>query len=476
MKTVKTMKNLMQPTLLVLALAAAFPAAAESTDELAKELRALRSRVTELEQQVQAGPGMTSDEKSEFNRIATKTEAIQDGLADKGLAGLKVSGYIEPAFVYNKRQDRAGFQFLNKASSYTYDTSYMGAAVLDLLKETDNGTLWHLSLAPNRATGGVVDGVSIVQEASVSVPLDSGMRLLAGQVPDWSGYEYLQPTLNPFTSHNLLFDFTLPTAYTGAGLEIKDGPWWIRTMLGNVNAAARQSQEKSPSWAFRADYAKGEFSGWGFASLIGKAPRFYTDTSSESAGYYKDTSGNVQPLVDVDGDPLMVEVSTDGQAADLAVMLEVDGWFTRGDWTFGGQVSYGQQKNAAIALDADGKRQKAQWAGVSGMVGYSLTPRLQLLARADYLKNDKNGGGLFTYNYADGVNGIGPGNGATDDPQRGANRFAITLGTKFLFNPSTTFKAEYRFDGADRAVFEDVGSGTHKKNNQMVAASMVVAF
>jgi hypothetical protein len=33
-----------------------------------------------------------------------------------------------------------------------------------------------------------------VHEASVSVPLgDLQTRFIAGQMPDWSGYEYLQP-------------------------------------------------------------------------------------------------------------------------------------------------------------------------------------------------------------------------------------------------------------------------------------------
>ena len=43
-------------TLLWLALAASFPAAAQSNDELLKELRALRDRVTELEKKLQAAP------------------------------------------------------------------------------------------------------------------------------------------------------------------------------------------------------------------------------------------------------------------------------------------------------------------------------------------------------------------------------------------------------------------------------------
>ncbi|NDY90507.1 DUF3138 family protein [Ideonella livida] len=441
--------KLLQPTVLALALVAAFPAAAQGMPDVNAEIKALRTRLAELEKKV----GMTPEQQAEFNRIAAKTEAMQDTFTDKGFAGLKISGYIEPVFVWNQRQNRAGFQFLNNpasgpAGAYSYDTSYMGAAVLDLTKETESGTIWKLTLAPNRSAGTVVDGGNIVQEASVSVPMsDSQTRLIAGQLPDWSGYEYQQPTLNPFTSHNLLFDFTLPTTYTGAGMDIKEGKWWIRTALANVNATIRANGEKAPAWAFRADYAKGEFSGWGFASLIGKAPRFYDDATTGETGLQ--TTSNV-------------------------VMMELDGWYTRGDLTLGGQVSWGKQKEAAISLAADGSFQDAEWAGISGMVGYSLDPRLQLLARADYIRNDKHGGGLFTYNYADGYNGLGP--DAAGDAQKGANRWAVTLGTKYLVNTSTTFKAEVRMDGASLAVFEDVKTGTFKKTNTQFATSLLVAF
>ena len=83
----------------------------------------------------------------------------------------------------------------------------------------EGGTRWRLTLAPNRGVGSVFDSDSRspVHEASVSVPLtDLQTRLIAGQIPDWSGYEYLQPTLNKLITHNLLFDTMAPTNYTGA--------------------------------------------------------------------------------------------------------------------------------------------------------------------------------------------------------------------------------------------------------------------
>ena len=81
--------------------------------------------------------------------------------------------------------------------------------------------------------------------------------------------------------------------------------------------------------------------------------------------------------------------------------------------------------------------------------------------------------GEFVYGN-DGRNGIGP--DLAGDLNRGANRYALALGLKYAYDLSTTFKIEYRLDGADRAVFEDVNDGSFKKNNSLLAASIVVAF
>ncbi len=224
----------------------AFGAFAQSPADLLREIQALKDRVAELEGKKPAGApasaqwGMTPEQSAEFNRIAVKTEAMEDARDASGLKLLKIAGYMDPTFIYNKRQNRAGFQFLNAVSDdlYNYDNSYFGAAVIDFQKETDSGTKWRLTLAPNRGVGSVFDGQSIVHEASVSVPLtDLQTRFIAGQLPDWSGYEYLQPTLNKLITHNLLFDFTLPTAYTGAGMEVTSGKWIIKGMLANMNAS-----------------------------------------------------------------------------------------------------------------------------------------------------------------------------------------------------------------------------------------------
>jgi hypothetical protein len=456
---------------LTVAIAAAFPGAAfaQSNAEVLSELRALRERVADLEKKLSAaeaarpagaaaGPqwGMTPEQVADFNRIATKAEATEDAREASGLRGLKFSGYIDPAFIYNKNQNRAGFQFLNKVETdgYNYDNSYFGAASLDLQKEMDGGTKWRLTLVPNRGTGSVFDANSIVHEASVSVPLGNlQTRLIAGQIPDWSGYEYLPATQNKLITHNLLFDFTLPSAYTGAGMEITRGKWIVKGMLANLNSSKRQAGEKVPVVTYRVDYSRGEYQGFGFAGVHGKATNFRAADSTTAT-------------------------------ADTAVNLfELDGYFIRGDWTVQGQVSVGQQKSAGVTADPiTGELRDAKWWGLSALAAYKLSPRLEGIVRADYINNKKNGGGLLGYNFEDARNGIGPdanlgcATAWVDGCDIGANRTALSFGLSYAFNPNTTMKAEYRLDRASQAVFVDVRDGSFKKTNHLFGTSVVVAF
>ncbi|MBG6082497.1 DUF3138 family protein [Rubrivivax gelatinosus] len=460
-------------TALVLAIGAAFPAAAQSNEDLLKELRALRDRVTELEKKLAAQPaaapapqagqwGMTPEQAQELARIGTKTEALQDNFEAQGFKGLKITGQIDPTWIYNRRANDASFVLLNREDGrYTYDNSYFGMAVLDILKETESGTIWHLTLAPERGTGALINGGSIIHEASVAIPLeDLQTRLWVGQIPDWTGYEITLPAGNKLVTHNLLFDFMAPTAYTGAVYMTTVGKWQLKGGLANVNTARNSSGNKTPSLIFRADYAKGEFSGFGFSGLHGKLHNYATyDTDADGNAVFSDQGRNT-----------------------LATLLEADAYFVRGDLSLFGQLSYGQQKKAAIYRE-NGLRD-ARWWGLSTTAAYKLTPRLEGVVRADYVYNRKNGGGLLGYSSDDGANGIGRGLALdadgnvvlAGDPSKGANRYALTVGANYRYDENTLFKLEYRYDGATQAVFEDLKDGGYSKNNHLLGASVVVSF
>ena len=446
-------------TTVALALAGAFQTqAADPAIDANKELQALKARVAELERAraAAAQPGMTPEQLQDFNRIAVKTEAMEDARDESGLKGLKISGYADVNYVYNVNKERGTFQFLvpNDQEAYAYDNSYFGSIALDIQKETDNGTKYRLTLVPKRSIGDFFGYGSIVHEATVSIPWGADKRFFAGMIPDWSGYEYVAPTQNKLITHNLLFDFTLPLGYTGMGLEFPLGDIAMKAALVNVNTGIRNVGENVPTLVFRGDYEVSEFLGFGFAGLVGPKTNFRAD----------DEVGNP-----VSGDPYDTKDT-------MAATVEADFWYLRGDLALNGQVSYGQQKSAAITADpVTGDLRDAQWYGASVYLGYNMTPRLTGILRADYLYNEKNGGGLFDWTFADGGNGLGPDqNGG--DPEKGASKYAITAGLHYAINENASFKAEYRYDGATQNVFQKNSDGSFVKSNSLVSTGVVVFF
>jgi opacity protein-like surface antigen len=407
-----------------------------------------------------ATEGMTPEQLQDFNRIAIKTEALEDSRDAAGFKGLKISGYMDPTYIYNVNKRRGTFQFIVPATGdnyYSYDNSYFGTVSLDFQKETENGTKFHLNLIPKRGTGDFNDS-SIVNEASVWIPLGGNdTKLFAGQLPDWSGYEYQAPTQNKLITHNLLFDFTLPYAYTGVGLELVRGKLDLKLMVANFNQSIRQVGESIPMFVFRGDYSNTEYWGFGFAG---------------AAGYKNNLRAK----------PDGVDPALDGKDS-LYTTVEVDGWYTRGDLTFNGHVVYGAQKKAAITANPDtGALRDSQWMGVSVLAAYKLTQRAEGTLRADYLSNRKNGGGLLDWTGADGINGLGPDQNGGDQ-EKGADKYAITVGLSYALNSNVTLKAEYRYDGATQNVFANkdalTGTGTdpkYLKSNSLVATSMVFFF
>lgn len=437
---------------------------AKKLEQLQTLVERMQARIDELEagQKRLDGAssqwGMTPEQARDLSRVVVKAAGTEDALEAQGFRGLKVSGYIDPTYVATRNGHRRGFQFLDATANgeYAIDNGSFGTAQIDFLKETDGGAKWHLTLMPNRGASGLtIDGQSIVQEASLSMPLgDKQTRLIAGQIPDWSGHEYAQATQNRLVSHNLMFDFTIPTVYTGLGVELVRDEWTIKSMLANVNSSKRAAGEHAPALVWRVDRYNGEFSGIGAAGLHGKL-------------------SNWRALLDETGNPVTGEpYATRDTAAHL---VEIDGWYTRGDWSFTGQIGIGQQSQAAVTADpTTGELRTARWWGVSAMAAYKLTPQWELIARADHLNNAAHGGGLLGWAFPDDRNGIGP--DPAGDPERGAIRQALSLGTRYQHDANILFKAEYRLDQADLPVFRDVQSGRYRSTNVMLGAALVMGF
>ena len=469
------------PKLSVLAVALAFSSvvslpvyADESPEQMKQRIEQLEGQVKHLQELVEQtmakvnqaaeAASASADQQSQIDRLAVKVDAMDDAQESSGFKDLKISGMVDPTFIYNQAQDSSGFNFLNNFdgrdsnNAYAYDNSYFGQAMLEVDKGFEGGTQMKLVIAPHKSAQSAYNLGSIIHEASISVPTtDQNTLFIGGVMPDWSGYEYYFGSQNPLITHNLLFDFGAASYYTGAGMELIRGDWDVKAMLANLNMNSQQTRSSDTVLTYRGDYWVSEYTGVGFSGINGKA------------------------------------------YGDRLDMFEVDGYYTRGDWNWQWQVGAGRWKNEAYDGDA-------KWAGASTLLSFNFTPRLTGIARLDYLKNDKNGGGTIGTYYGDcldasgiavscddssstGItagdyrNGFGPTaadaiayDAGTITTLKGANRSALSLGLDYLFTENVKFKAEYRFDHADRPVFYFVKDGNYKKNNQLFGVSTVVSF
>jgi hypothetical protein len=412
--------------LLVVALASALPwmsAYAQSPADLQKEIELLKGQLKVLSEKIEAMSARAEPAAitQQVTRLEQKIDLAEEDAIKSGLKGLKFKGTMEVAYLNDSTAPTAGFDKSLGNGGY-------GAAMLELSKEPDAGIGWTLRLIPLNSAG------TIVHEASVAVPLgDGGTKLIAGLTPDWSGYEYSMGHQNPLITNNLLYS-NAATNYAGAGLSFDLGGGFTgKWMVGQIDGAISR---KSPGFAYRGDYSMGEYSGIGFSGI-----------------HMRTYDANLNA----------------GTNADL---MEVDGYYTRGDWSLQGQLSMG--KAIGGALDESGGDGK--WWGVSGFAGYKVTPRLQAIARLDFVNNRSNGGGV----YYDGAGGYGP--ERTDelgtpnaDTSIGTNRYALSLGTNYAVNANTAWKAELRTDTSSGYNFLDA-DGSYKKHKTTLGTSIVVSF
>ncbi|MBI3713542.1 MAG: DUF3138 family protein [Burkholderiales bacterium] len=449
------------------------PVTKNNHTEIAQELSRMQQRIQELEAVIREkeSQGMTPEQERELNRLSVLADAQVDNNAAMGIKGLKISGYIDPTYIATRNQNRAGFQFLNSSTTpagapeFAFDNGAFGSAMLDFQKEMDSGTKFRLTLMPNRVgAGNTIDGKSIVHEASIWMPIKEldGTRLLAGQIPSWEGYEFLESYRNKLISHNLLFDLTIPASFTGFGVEKALTPkYTIKTMLANVNASKKPNGEKSPALVFRADYFDyaQEFTYFALVGMVGKLTNYRAAANPDGSKQLNPISG----------------LAYDARDA-LVTTLELEGGYTRGDWSFAGQVSIGAQKHAAITADAvTGNLRDSRWWGASGTIGYKLTPQLEGLVRLDYFNNKKNGGGTYGgWNFPDSRTGLGP--DPSGNQEFGTNRSEITFGLRYNYNLNTMFKLEYRYDKASLPVFLNVHNNRYVRDNQMLGAAMILSF
>jgi len=456
----------------------AFPltAQAQSNAELKKEIDALKAQIEDLRRMVTAkpaapatppapAPAANAVDPAEFNRVRVKVEAMEDTQEAMGFKGLKVSGFVDPTYIYNQRSGRGSFLFLNPQDGTTndltsdgwgYDNSNFGGVSIKLEKELEGGIKAMMALRPYK-----FGSTTWVEEAMLTVPLGGGRNIIAGKSISWNGYEYVNSPDMKNVTHNLLYDFAGVNQVTGAGFTTKMGKIDIKAMVGNLNADRDLPGDRNRGLHWRFDYARGEFSGWGASGM----------------------HGNI--------------------AGTRFNYLDLDFWYTRGDLTLNGMVETSAHKNQAYSGDA-------AHVGVSGLAAYKFAPGWEMVARADWLDDSKNGGSKGLVDTATGEicpggladlandptgltpigtcgdyrNGFGPGavfDAASGtwwiaDPTRGARRSALTLGLNYQYHSNAVLKFEYRLDRSNLNSFFDFGDNSFKNSNSTFGVQTVVKF
>ncbi|MCY7307583.1 MAG: DUF3138 family protein [Rhodoferax sp.] len=417
---------------LVVALAAALPwigAQAQSNADLLRQIEALKAQLEALTAKVEAVSKQAGGvNPQEFNRLVQKVDLVEENSIASGFKGLKFKGVIEAAYIRDRLQlDAAGAA--RETQRFSTGNGNFGTGMFEISKEVDDGVSWLLRLTPGLGKD------NIVHEANVSIPIgNSGTKLNAGLTQDYQGYEYSFAHQNPLLTHNLLWGYAGPAAYEGVGMSYAMGKLAAKWMFGNIDG---QKSGKAPGIAYRADYTVSEFTYVGFAGVHSRTTRQYD-------------------------------------------LIEVDAGFNRGDWVLNGQLNYGRERGAAF------NGGEARWWGASALAGYKITPTLQFLTRFDYISNRRNGGGIYVEGPGFGALGVGnttsgfgpelDNTGAVIDPNRGANRYALSVGVNYAINANAAWKTEVRMDRSSGFNFLDPKTGLFKRSNVLVGTGIVVSF
>ena len=476
-------KPVIKPLIAALALALPCVAFAQVDNaELLRELQELKAKVKALEDKINVMPSASApaadtaaapvaDERldqtvTDVNKVKLKVEQMETAHEESGFAGIKISGYADPTYIFNQRRRTNSFVFLNNFGGsadangdnvYAYDNSFFGSIFLKFEKEFESGAKSVIEIMPKKGYDDANN--NIINQAIFSYPIKPNLKLFAGQVGSWQGYEYQAATLRKNITYNLLYDYAEFTYMTGAGLEFStEGKLSGKAMIGNPAALARNYSDRSTAIHGRLDYALNDNAGVGGTIYRGKL------------------------------------------IGNNLTNVQADFYHNKGDWSFAGQLDYGKWDKAA------NNGGNAEWIGVSALAGYKFTPRMEGVLRADYIKNSKNGGGMpgsvtretlvQTDTNGDGViddlddpaisvfndpfSGFGPevdtSTGLLSNDSKGANRYALTATFNYLLSSNVTLRAEYRLDGSSLRTFLNTKDGSYSKTNNLLGLQLVFFF
>ncbi|RQH05299.1 DUF3138 family protein [Paraburkholderia dinghuensis] len=428
--------------------------------------------------------------KQQMANQQLKVDSLTDAANTGPLAGLSITGYIDPTYIYNRAQNTSSFLFANHSTDYNYFNSTFGDLYLDIKKTFGVGPMApsaEVSIMPNRGNGinlltnhkGEI-GNNILNTAIITVPVTATGTFVAGLMPSFGGYEVQQSNQMLTLTHNLLYDFSDPGSYVGVGWNwAPSGNWAYKFMIANEQYRTYGAQtqvgtnalgdpitvsNRIPTFTARVDYT------WSSALDIG---------GSFNIGRQTLASGT-NPLT---GGPGFGPGSFATSSGGYFLFGQMDATYTLADLQYNAQIDYGQQQRAAF------NGGNAQWYGLSLLAHrkFSLPSvgPMGVTARYDVLVNTKNGGGgggiALNGNGMDTSNGFGIGadcfvNSSTFGTEcKGATRQDVALDLLFFPTQQIQVKVEYRHDWATQKVFLR-SDGSYSKNNDLLGTQFIYSF
>lgn len=366
--------------------------------------------------------------QQQVDALTKKVDALEKKSSSNPLEGLTISGYIDPTYIYNEDQNISSFFFLNKNAGYRYYQSTFGDVYLDINKKFAGGSSVDIQIMPSRGYGQVSGNNNVINAAQLTVPVNDKLSFIAGQIPAWDGYEVETSPQMLTVTHNLLYDFSEPGFFTGAGGVYTSGPYTVQALLANTWNTTYNKSFKEPTLEYRFSVAPSSALSFGLYGTVGKFPITATTNSTR---FFND----------------------------------FDGTYTTGPWTFNWQFDYGSQTKAA----ANGGT--TTWYGTSLLGNYRFTKLVGATLRYDYLNDKKNGGHIV----GDPLDGF-----ITDptNPNAGTERQALTAALLLYPWKQVIVKFEARHDWANINAFADNSTtpNTFKKSNNTLAAQVVYSF
>jgi len=423
-----------------------------------------------------------ADLKHQIAGQATQVEALQTAATSGPLAGLSITGYLDPTYIYNRDANSASFLFLNHEPVSNYFNSTFGDVYLDIKKTFGTGPMApsaEITLMPNRGNGITLlqnsngsTAADIINTAVVTVPVTGATTLVAGLIPSFGGYDAQQSNQINTITHNLLYDFSDPGSYVGAGFNYaadKSRFAW-KFFVGNeqyrtygavvqtgtaINGAPMTQSNRIPTVTGRVDYS------WSDAMDLGASLNLGRQTLASGP------TGGFGPA------------GLSSNVFSNYLFGETDLTYALSNSTYNAEFDYGQQSHAAF------NGNQAQWFGLSLQANWkfnvaSIGPMGATL-RYDFLDDQKNGGGgggIAIGGGTDVSNGFGVAPSCLAEGNiacKGANRQDLAFDLLFYPTQQLIFKVEYRHDVASQNVFLR-NDGTYTKSNDLLATQMVYSF